>query len=250
MEAELDESRSISSDEAKFYASKLQDFTRVEFKNFSYQYTDKQQKVLFSSGPWSLSLERGELVFLVGGNGSGKSTALRLISGLYAPQSGSLLLDSKELSEKSRAAYRELITTIFSDFHLFDRLYGLENVDVLRLESLLEEVGLANKLRFENNEFSTTFLSTGQRKRLALVVAMLEDRPIYLLDEWSAEQDVHFRDYFYNQILTQLKSQGKTVIVVTHDERYWHIADRVVKFDLGKIEWEKKGEVFSPGQSK
>jgi len=143
------------------------------------------------------------------------------------------------------AGFRELFSAIFVDFHLFDRLYGLENIDPLTVNRLIDEMGLAGKVRFENGRFTRLHLSTGQRKRLALIAALLEDRPIYLFDEWSAEQDIHFRKTFYETILPNLRKKGKLVIAVTHDERYWHLADRVVKLDLGSIVWDRPGEHWS-----
>ncbi|MFC3051544.1 cyclic peptide export ABC transporter [Kordiimonas pumila] len=245
MEKEIESARGVSTAVARNKGKKFQDFKEIRFKDVIYEYTDKQGAAVFTSGPWDLEVKRGELTFLVGGNGSGKSTALRLMSGLYNWDAGQLFVDGDEVTVKDVAGFRELFTTIFSDFHLFDRLYGLEHVDPEEVEKLLKIMDLADKVQFKNGRFSDTHLSTGQRKRLALITAILEDRPIYLLDEWSAEQDVHFREYFYTSILTDLRARGKTVIVVTHDERFWHLADRVVKFDLGQIEWDSKGDKSS-----
>jgi putative ATP-binding cassette transporter len=125
---------------------------------------------------------------------------------------------------------------------LFDRLYGHEDIEEHRVNQLIDEMQLSGKVKYENGRFTDLNLSTGQRKRLALIVALLEDKPIYIFDEWSAEQDVHFRAVYYEQILPKLRNQGKTVIAVTHDERYWGVADRIVKFELGKIQWERSGK--------
>ena len=83
--------------------------------------------------------------------------------------------------------------------------------------------------------FSTTRLSRGQRKRLALVTAYLEDRPIYLFDEWAADQDPLFRRVFYQRLLPELKRRGKTVVAVTHDDRYFDAADQLIKLEEGKV---------------
>jgi putative ATP-binding cassette transporter len=131
--------------------------------------------------------------------------------------------------------YRELFGTVFGDFHLFDRLYGMEDVDEARVKALLEEMGLSEKTRFEKGRFTDLNLSTGQRKRLALAVALLEDKEILVFDEWAADQDPHFRQYFYHVVLKRLKAEGKTILAVTHDDRYWPVADRVIKMDYGVI---------------
>jgi ABC-type siderophore export system fused ATPase/permease subunit len=174
-------------------------------------------------------------VFLVGGNGSGKSTALKLISGLYRPDSGGIRVDGVEVTDLTLQAYREMFTCIFTDFHLFERLYGLEHVDADQVAMLLRHMGLEEKVTFADGRFSTQDLSTGQRKRLAMVVALLEQRDIYLFDEWAADQDSWYRDVFYKVLLPALKRTGKTVIAVTHDDRYWGTADRCITLDAGEI---------------
>lgn len=245
MESEIDSAQGVPTAVARQKSKKFQDFKTIAFENITYHFRDKTGDTQFTSGPWSLDIQRGELVFMVGGNGSGKSTALRLMSGLYKWSNGRLLMDGEEVPATDIAGVRELFTTIFGDFHLFDRLYGLEHVDPDEVSKLIGMMDLADKVQFKDGRFTDTHLSTGQRKRLALITAILEDRPIYLLDEWSAEQDVHFREVFYTKILAELKAKGKTVIIVTHDERFWHLADRVVKFDLGKVEWDSKRDKSS-----
>ncbi len=104
-----------------------------------------------------------------------------------------------------------------------------------RINALLEVMELSGKTAFRDGGFTNTHLSTGQRKRLALVVACLEDKPVYVFDEVAADQDVHFRGYFYETLLPELKNRGRTVVVVTHDDRYFHVADRVLGMDYGKF---------------
>jgi putative pyoverdin transport system ATP-binding/permease protein len=187
----------------------------------------------FSIGPLNLTINRGETIFLVGGNGSGKTTTLKLLTGLYVPQNGVIKVDHDVVGRHNVQRFRELFSTVFSQFHLFDRLYGLENVDDARVNELLEELQLTGKTRFENGRFTTTELSTGQRKRLALLVCLLEGKDILVFDEWAADQDPHFRKYFYEQVLRRLKAQGITIIAATHDDRYWHLADRVIRMEYG-----------------
>jgi putative ATP-binding cassette transporter len=100
---------------------------------------------------------------------------------------------------------------------------------------LLQYMGLEDKVKFSDGRFSTQDLSTGQRKRLAMVVALLEQREVYLFDEWAADQDAWFRDVFYKGLLPALKRTGKTVIAVTHDDRYWDCADRCIALDVGEM---------------
>jgi putative ATP-binding cassette transporter len=184
------------------------------------------------------TLRAGELVFIMGGNGSGKSTLVKLLSGLYTQDSGEIILDGKLIDSTNRDHYRGLITAIFSDYHLFHRLYGVPDPDLAEVERLLTEYKLQEKTHLTDGEFQTLNLSAGQRKRLALIVSLLEKRPILLLDEWAADQDPEFRHKFYHEILPALKSAGKTLVVVTHDERYideLHLPARRIQMDEGRI---------------
>ncbi len=242
LEEKLDQAPSVDPATALEQAAQYQDFQRICYQNLAFSYRPQSGVPGFSLLPLNLEVERGELIFLVGGNGSGKSTALRLMTGLYSMDSGQILVDGAVVAGEQRAGFRELFSAIFADFHLFDRLYGLEDRDPAEVNRLIREMGLASKLRYVDGRFSQLQLSTGQRKRLALIAALLEDRPIYVFDEWSAEQDFHFREHFYTRILPDLKAKGKTVIAVTHDDRFWHVADRVIKLDLGAVEWEKMGK--------
>jgi putative ATP-binding cassette transporter len=123
---------------------------------------------------------------------------------------------------------------VFSDFHLFENLHGMEMLDD-QAKHYLKRLQLDHKVQVQDGVLSTTELSQGQRKRLALMTAYLEGRPIYLFDEWAADQDPVFKEVFYYQLLPELKARGKTIIVISHDDRYYHIADRVIKMDSGKI---------------
>ncbi len=210
-------------------------FSTIRFERMVFSYRDAEGVPNFTSGPWNFTLQRGEIVFFTGGNGSGKSTVMKLICGLYAPDAGDLLVDGVAVTSATRQHYRELFAAIFPDFHLFGRLHGLENADPIRVQQLIERMELADKVAFSAGRFSNQALSTGQRKRLAMIVALLEDREIYLFDEWAADQDAHFRDVFYTELLPDLRRRGKTVLAVTHDDRYWHCCDRRLQFDLGRI---------------
>jgi putative ATP-binding cassette transporter len=222
--------------EAAEGAGSLKDFRSIALDGVRFSYAKREGvNGVFTTGPLDFRIERGETVFLVGGNGSGKTTVLKLLAGLYFPQHGAVTVDGRPLDHKTVHLYRELFGTVFSDFHLFDRLYGMEDVDEARVKTLLEEMGLSEKTRFEKGRFTDLNLSTGQRKRLALAVTLLEDKEILVFDEWAADQDPHFRQYFYHVVLKRLKAEGKTILAVTHDDRYWPVADRVIKMDYGVI---------------
>ena len=172
---------------------------------------------------------------LVGANGSGKSTILRLLTWLYEPHSGVVLWNRRLVDHANVADYRTLFSAVFSEFHLFDRLYGLAEVGEDRVNALLADLGLADRVKFAAGQFSTLELSSGQRKRLALAVALLEDRPILLLDEFTADQDPAFRERFYTRILPDLRAAGKTVVLVSHDPNPYGVADQVLTMRDGRI---------------
>ncbi len=195
----------------------------------------------FHIGPFDLSFRPGELVFLTGGNGSGKSTLAKVLTGLYPPDTGEVRLDGVPVTDEDRDGYRQMFAAVFTDFHLFDSLLGLERAD--RDEAArryLQRLGLAGKVRVEDGQLSTVELSQGQRKRLALLTAYLEDRPIYFFDEWAADQDPQAKAVFYFEILPELKARGKTVFVISHDDAYYGVADRVLKLTDGRLEWDRR----------
>ncbi len=210
-------------------------FSEIELVDLEYSYRGQGGERLFTVGPTSLKIRSGELLFFVGGNGSGKSSLLYLLTSLFEPDRGSILLDGQRVGKREVQEYRELFSTIFSDFHLFDKLYGLLGVDEERVRELLVQMQLDEKTNFVDDRFSSLELSTGQRKRLALIVSLLDDRPIFIFDELAADQDPQFREYLYSELFPALKSQGKTILAVSHDDRYFHVADRVFKMDYGKI---------------
>lgn len=206
---------------------------RVERAVFSYPDTGDGA---FTVGPVDVEARTGEILFVVGGNGSGKSTLLKMLIGLYPFAGGRLLADGREVGRGVIEAYREQFNVILNDFHLFRRLYGIDLTTVQpRFEGLLREMHLERKTALVDGRFTTLDLSTGQRKRLALAIALLWDRPFYVFDEWAADQDPEFREHFYNVILPRLKSEGRGVIAVTHDDRYFHLADRIIRMEYGTM---------------
>jgi putative pyoverdin transport system ATP-binding/permease protein len=154
----------------------------------------------------------------------------------YVPDGGEIRLDGTLINDFNRELYRQLFSTVFADFYLFDRLVGLRLADVDKQAKMyLEQLQLTHKVVVKDGKLSITDLSQGQRKRLALLTAYLEDRPIYLFDEWAADQDPFFREIFYQQLLPELKQRGKAVLVISHDDRYFHLADRLLKLEYGQI---------------
>lgn len=211
-------------------------FEVVELSNIIHTYHRENEDGGFTIGPIDLTLRRGELVFLIGGNGSGKTTLAKIITGLYVPEGGEIRIDGRPVSESTREDYREHFSAIFSDFHVFDVLLGLAPGDrEARVKHYLSRLLLDRKVDVVGGVLSTTEVSQGQRKRLALLSAYLEDRPIYLFDEWAADQDPQFKEIFYRELLPELRSQGKTVIAITHDDRYFGLADRLVKLEDGRL---------------
>lgn len=218
-----------------------QNWNKLELKEVTHTYRGEKEDSKFTLGPFDLTFNQGEVVFIVGGNGSGKSTLAKLITGLYIPESGKICLNKKVITDDNREWYRQHFSAVFSDFYLFERLSGINNpFSKGQAKEYLRQLQLENKVEIRNNRLSTTSLSQGQRKRLALLAAYLENRPIYLFDEWASDQDPVFREIFYKQILSNLKQRGKTVIVISHDDNYFPVADRIIKLDYGKIEYDKQ----------
>ncbi|MEM9493223.1 MAG: ATP-binding cassette domain-containing protein, partial [Myxococcota bacterium] len=209
-------------------------FSRIELRGVRYAHPLRGEGSGFAIGPIDLTVRPGELVLVTGRNGSGKSTFLRLLTGLYTADQGALVLDGEELSRPVPQRFREHFGVIFSDFVLFDRLYGLADVDPAAVRRLLGDMELDHAVGFAGGAFTTTTeLSTGQRKRLAMVVALLDDRPIYVFDEWAADQDPEFRAAFYQRLLPSLVQRGKAVVVASHDDPFFATADRRIHFEAG-----------------
>lgn len=209
----------------------------VQWDNVEFSYGEGgASETPFTLGPMSLELSPGELVFVIGGNGSGKSTLVKVLAGLYQPLRGDIRLGDKLITDANREWYREHFSIIFSDFHLFKKLLGQSDSQVERLvPQYLRLLHLDQKVTVHDRTFSTIDLSQGQRKRLALVTAYLEDRLIYVFDEWAADQDPQYKEIFYKTLLPDLRARGKSVIVITHDDRYFHLGNQVIKLEDGKV---------------
>jgi multidrug/microcin transport system ATP-binding/permease protein len=204
--------------------------------SYAYQSADGNQA--FRMAPLSLTIYQGEVLFITGGNGSGKSTLAKLITGLYQPTEGEIRCGGVRVTSLNREAYRAQFSAVFGDYYLFHEVldeHG-ELVEDGELTGMLETYGLTSKVRAERGQWSTIELSQGQRKRLALIASLAEERPILVLDEWAAEQDPEFRRVFYTELIPAFKAAGKTIIAITHDDHYFHTADRVLKLDQGQVQ--------------
>jgi putative ATP-binding cassette transporter len=211
-------------------------WSRVDLKGICHSYRRESDDSEFQLGPIDLSFMPGELVFLVGGNGSGKTTLAKILVGLYQPETGRIFLDQKPITAENQHAYRQMFSAVFTDSCVFNNLFGVQEEKVSEQAGpLLLQLQLDKKVQIDHGNFSTTKLSHGQVRRLGLLTALLEDRPFYLFDEWAATQDSSFKDIFYLKILPSLKDRGKSIVVITHDEKYFHLADRTIKLDCGKI---------------
>lgn len=236
----LDKIAKLELDDYKEHFEKtnsIKDWRQISFKNTSFSYDDN-----FHLNPVNLDLKKGELIFLIGKNGSGKSTFCMLLTGLFKPSEGEIFVDDMKIDDDNLDIYRSLVSAVFSDFHLFTKTLAKEKfADEEKIASWLEFLELKGKTRVEDHELVLTKLSTGQKKRLAMLIALLEERDILVLDEWAADQDPVFRRFFYKKLLPLLKEQGKTIFAITHDDAYFDSADRIFLAEGGNIS-ELKGE--------
>ncbi|EAI7253292.1 multidrug ABC transporter permease/ATP-binding protein [Campylobacter lari] len=210
---------------------------KLYFKNVSFAYNEK-----FTLKPINLELKKGECVFLIGKNGSGKSTFSMILAGLFTDFKGDIFLDNEKITKKNIYEYRSLVSAIFSDFHLFEHILEDDKFSKEDLAYWLEILELNEKVEFIENTFNTIKLSAGQKKRLAMLNALLEKRDILILDEWAADQDPMFRKFFYTKLLPLLKQKGITIFAITHDDVYFDMADRILLAQNGQI-CELKGDI-------
>ena len=207
----------------------------LELTDVSYTFPRVEGFEPFHLGPVNLRIEQGDITFIVGENGCGKTTLIKLLLGLYAPQKGSIELNGQAIVAANRDDYRQLFTTIFADYYLFDDVIQGDKPIPADADRYLKRLEIGHKVTITDGVFSTTDLSTGQRKRLALVNAWLEERPVLVFDEWAADQDPTFRRIFYTELLPDLKRLGKTIIVISHDDRYFDVADQIVRMEAGRV---------------
>ncbi|OHT45876.1 hypothetical protein BHE19_08605 [Flavobacterium tructae] len=209
------------------------DFSNLKIRNYAFSFGENQ----FSVGPINFDIKRNEIVFVYGGNGEGKTTFINTVLNLYDLDNGEAYIDGELVPLKELEKIKNLFAPVFSDFYLFDEFYGITNVDYDKINKYLKLFELEGKVHIKDGYFSTTHLSTGQRKRIALINTLLEDRPIIVLDEWAADQDPHFRHKFYTEIIaTLVRDEDKTIIAITHDDKYYNTADTLLKMEYGKLE--------------
>lgn len=214
-------------------------FESIEFKDIHFLYNNNLNDKAFALGPVNLTINEGETIFIVGGNGSGKSTFINTFTGLYTPSKGEILLNGKEI--QSSQENQNLIAAVFTDDHIFSHNYEEYTVENNpEYKQLLEVMELDKVITDDKESSARRKFSKGQSKRMSLIFALMEKKPILVLDEWAADQDPYFRKFFYEELIPKLKSEGKTIIAVTHDDAYFHLADRILKFNYGKIDAEVK----------
>jgi putative ATP-binding cassette transporter len=229
-----------SDDDGSLQTNPNRAWSRLRLRGISHSYYREHEDRSFMLGPIDLDIHPGELIFCIGGNGCGKTTLVKLLIGLYSPEAGEIYFDDVLITDDNRDYYRQHFSVVFSDFFLFENLLGLGSplLDE-KTRKYISRLQLEHKVQVQNGRFSTIDLSQGQRKRLALLTAFLEDRPIYIFDEWAADQDPLFKEIFYLNLLPELSAKGKTIIVISHDDKYYYLADRIVKLDNGQIEFDK-----------
>jgi putative ATP-binding cassette transporter len=205
-------------------------------KGVCHRYYSESADEVFTLGPVDLAFQPGQITFLVGGNGSGKTSLAKLLVGLYRPEIGSVQLNGETIVDANRDTYRQTFSTVFPDFHLFEQILQAPSGQLdAQGNALLEKLHLQHKVQVRDGAFTTRALSQGQRKRLALAVTYLEDRPFIVFDEWAADQDPVFKEVFYRELLPELRAKGKSLLVISHDDRYFHLADRLIRMENGQV---------------
>jgi putative ATP-binding cassette transporter len=210
-------------------------FEQIRIKDLTYTYKT-QYNDDFTLGPVNLDINAGDLIFIHGGNGSGKSTLIKVLTGLYPLSGGSITRDDQVIGPQNLQQYRNMFGVIFTDNHLFDSIYSEDEIPEKNVHDLINKVGLHEKITFNENKFDTLDLSEGQKKRIALISTLAKNKSIYIFDEWAANQDPEFKHFFYKVLIPELSSRNKTIILITHDDRYLHVAQRIIKMENGLMQ--------------
>lgn len=217
----------------------LTDFDMIRLEQLTYSHRSAlaaEAEHAFSVRDLNFSIRQGSITFITGGNGSGKTTILRILAGLYPRAQGDIRVDETLISRFPSQNYRDLFASVFADFYLFAKPYALDADGIARLDSWLTRLQVRDKFPADLSAgYDAQALSTGQKKRLALALALAEDRPVLILDEWAADQDPQTRRFFYRTLLPEFRAAGKTLVVVTHDDRYFDCADHHYHVEEGRI---------------
>lgn len=206
---------------------------RIDVHGLRYQYGESGS--FFSIGPVDFSIESGDVVFISGGNGCGKTTFVNALLGVLTPKEGQIKLNGQPVSKYGKSQYRSVFSVVFSDFYLFEEIHSVENINMEKWKKYIELFELEGKVSLVGRRYSVTDLSTGQRKRLALIAALMEERPFLVLDEWAADQDTVFRKKFYTEIIPYLKEEKRAILAITHDDKYYYCADKLYKMEEGRL---------------
>lgn len=232
--------RNAEHEALKTISDNLPAFKSIELRGVTVRLTrevdaNANARDTFTLGPIDLTLYPGQSVFITGGNGMGKSTLLQVLTGLRHPDAGQIFVDGVEITRENVGLYRGAFSAVFSEFYMFRRLYGLTPEERERLQENIAEMGLAEGVSITGDEFTSLSLSTGQMRRLALSIALAEQRPIMVLDEFAADQDPARRAFFYDVLVPRLARAGHCLVAVTHDEHCFSKCDRLIRMEDGKI---------------
>lgn len=233
----MDKIRGLQIKKSIVVGKNIAEFKSAKMSALEYVYHNADNEKGFTVGPFNFTLEPGKVIFVIGGNGSGKSTLTRLITCLYKQTSGEIIVNGKAIIDRvDTLRYQSYWGVIYQTPHIFSMVLAIDLAKKKdELSRYLELFELKDKIELNGNTFmNVEKLSYGQKKRLGLMLALLEDKPIYLFDEWAADQDPHFRKMFYVTILPELKSRGKAIIAVTHDDEYFDMADELIKLRSGQ----------------
>lgn len=216
------------------YQPDLQKVPLISLENVSFEYPVENP---FRLENISLEVKQNEILIIKGYNGSGKTTLFNLIVGLYTPNSGAICFQGNSISKDNLKAYRSYFSCHFTDSPLFDNFNYLDLGNRDELNSIMNDLQLSSKTELdERNVLTKTDLSNGQKGRISLLRLLLENKRIYFFDEWAANQDIYFKEKFYTEIVPGLKAAGKTVILISHDDKFYNIADRIITIKNGKLE--------------